>query len=555
MPLYTVLAVDTAQIQPYIFGSNRLRENIGASYLVAAATGQWVFDAVRTITANHNLTSDGQLDPQRAIERDNLDVEVVYAGGGNVVALFSTADLAKTFTRALSERVLCQAPGLRILIQQASYTWGHDLGKAVGNLLSEMKRQRSLQPASAPLAGLGVTVMCRSTAFPAVGMSQPIGDEPPLPLSAEVLAKRQVVGAAKEQLNAYLDLGADFLFPDDFELLGRTEHESSYIAVVHADGNGVGKLVEGLASRTQPPRSYIAAMRDFSQRLNEAGRRAYRETAVAIIDSVQFIEDAQIYGIPAPGTIPPVEVEVNAHDQQILPFRPIVFGGDDATFVCDGRLGLSLAVTYLNAFERHANELGLSGLTACAGVSIVKSHYPFAQAYVLANKLCDNAKAFRHRSEEKGLQAGGAIDWHYTSSGIYGDIKAIRDREYKVQTGSLTLRPVALDDQWAGARTWTAVETILSQFQDDSWQAQHNKAKALYSALRDGPHAVQRFCRLYGTTLPKIEGFINGWEIEATQGDDEVKHCGYFDSLELMDLFVPVTPVSREVADGLSTQA
>jgi hypothetical protein len=28
-----LVVVDTAQIQPYIFGSNRLRENIGASHL------------------------------------------------------------------------------------------------------------------------------------------------------------------------------------------------------------------------------------------------------------------------------------------------------------------------------------------------------------------------------------------------------------------------------------------------------------------------------------------------------------------------------------------
>lgn len=36
-----LLILDTSQIQPYVFGSNRLRENIGASYLVAQATGQW----------------------------------------------------------------------------------------------------------------------------------------------------------------------------------------------------------------------------------------------------------------------------------------------------------------------------------------------------------------------------------------------------------------------------------------------------------------------------------------------------------------------------------
>ncbi len=32
--VYVLVAVETASIQSYIYGSNRLRENVGASYLV-----------------------------------------------------------------------------------------------------------------------------------------------------------------------------------------------------------------------------------------------------------------------------------------------------------------------------------------------------------------------------------------------------------------------------------------------------------------------------------------------------------------------------------------
>lgn len=37
----TLVVVETAHIQSYIFNGNRLKENVGASYLVAAATGEW----------------------------------------------------------------------------------------------------------------------------------------------------------------------------------------------------------------------------------------------------------------------------------------------------------------------------------------------------------------------------------------------------------------------------------------------------------------------------------------------------------------------------------
>jgi hypothetical protein len=40
--------------------------------------------------------------------------------------------------------------------------------------------------------------------------------------------------------------------------------------------------------------------------------------------------------------VAPVKLTLE-NDKYLLPFRPIVFGGDDVTFICDGRLGLSLA--------------------------------------------------------------------------------------------------------------------------------------------------------------------------------------------------------------------
>jgi hypothetical protein len=50
-----LVIVDTAQIQPYVFGSNRLRENIGGSHLVAQATGAWALEAVRGVATQSNV--------------------------------------------------------------------------------------------------------------------------------------------------------------------------------------------------------------------------------------------------------------------------------------------------------------------------------------------------------------------------------------------------------------------------------------------------------------------------------------------------------------------
>ena len=94
--------------------------------------------------------------------------------------------------------------------------------------------------------------------------------------------------------------------------------------------------------------------------------------------------------------------------EERLPFRPIVFGGDDVTFVCEGRLGLPLAAHYLT---RLASEILPDGdpLYARAGIAIVKTHYPFARAYELAGRLGDSAKAFILASDPIGKRVGARL--------------------------------------------------------------------------------------------------------------------------------------------------
>src|SRR5260370_22422013 len=48
----------------------------------------------------------------------------------------------------------------------------------------------------------------------------------------------------------------------------------------------------------------------------------------------------------------------NKGSNYYIPFRPIVFGGDDVTFVCDCRLGLSLATAYFREFWKQSVDLG-----------------------------------------------------------------------------------------------------------------------------------------------------------------------------------------------------
>ncbi|GAB4551356.1 MAG: hypothetical protein OHK0023_18190 [Anaerolineae bacterium] len=515
---FILVAVDTAGIQSYIFGSNRLKENIGASYLVKQATENWAIEALRLAAPNANAASGDRVD--KKIEIDGLDAEVLYAGGGNFVALFRHAESAKAFTRTLSKRVLINAPGLRLDIHQEPLVWtGTGLGEAVGRLLQNMKKERGKKTASGPLMGLGVTVMCQSTALPAVEViADPDRDE--RYVSAEVWAKHKAADRANDWLRRELPPGDGYDYPLDLDDLGRSTGERSYIAVVHADGNGMGQIIRAIGEE-RDNRAYISKMRQFSEQVKVI-------STTSMMAVIKLLKYKTLEGISILGTrtVSDLEFPLDKNDNLRLPIRPIVFGGDDTTFVCDGRIGLSLAVEYLHTFETEARKQGLK-LSACAGIAIVKSHYPFARAYQLSEELCDEAKKFRRKNFKDG---GGALDWHFTSGGLYDELEAMRKREYDVSVGSLTLRPVSLGRE-GGVRSWAEIERLTIAFQQD-WADKRNKAKALRDALRDGSNSVARFLSIYEQKLPELTDFDQtGWNNDL---------CGYFDALELMDIHIPL---------------
>jgi hypothetical protein len=551
-----LVIVDTAQIQPYIFGSNRLRENIGASHLVAMATTDWAKDKVRAVAPKNNINPDGTLDNTKCIENpgDNLDAEVLYAGGGNFVALFREDDKAKAFTSELSRKALTDAPNLQLVIAQNAFDWSADplplseKVRATFKKLAEEKRSRTL---SAPLLGLGVTVMCRSTGLPAVEMAPAIGSDPERPASAEIMAKLGVVDDADQRLRTILPPPEGYNYPRQLDHLGGTKGEHNFIAVVHADGNGMGQRIMdiGEAHPTKDKnREYIKALRSFSEKVDKAAQGALR----AVLDKlVQRLNggDRIVHKNAAGKILAEVQLKSAGLGIWYLPFRPIVFGGDDVTFVCDGRLGLSLAIEYMKQLEAHTSTLldGKGKLTASAGVAIVKAHYPFARAYALADELCREAKKYRRSICGPDSDWDGSfLDWHFALSGLSGGIEEIREREYKVvlkrttklKEGWLTIRPMTLDkNAKEPQRAWDVVQNAITVFQGETWAGRRNKIKSLRDALREGPDAVKWFLKKFGLKegLPIIEGYSDfaqtGWWD---------KWCGYFDAIEAADWFVPL---------------
>jgi hypothetical protein len=534
-----LVIVDTTGIQPYIFGSNRLRENIGGSHLVAEATGRWALEAMGNLRSN--IRGDRSLDDSLSIENGEIAAEVIYSGGGNFIALFGGDGddggdgevAARQFIGRLSRQVLREAPGLQLVLASREFRWNEPLTVALKQSFAELKIRKNLGVQSLPLAGLGVTVPCQSTGLPATGMSDAIGGDAGYPVSAEIQAKLNQAGAAGERLREMLPIRDGYGYPIELDDLGRSRGEFSYIAVVHADGNGIGKRISDLendCTDSESNRRFILKMRHFSAAVAQASQGALKGAIEALLTRID--NDRIVNAQQSRMTLRLMKSKET--DKLLLPFRPIVFGGDDLTFVCDGRLGITLTIEYLRRFEELTTGLpdGGGAATACAGIAIVKAHYPFVRAYQMAEELCSSAKGYLRKNK----LTGNGLDWHFATGGLLGGIEEIRRREYATGEGSLTQRPVTLrDNPKDELRAWPVVRTGVESFQSSDWAERRNKVKALRDALRDGSAAVESFLAKYngGNYLPNVAPQLGTISKSGWHGNV----CGYFDAIELVDWY------------------
>lgn len=555
-----IVILDTAQIQPFIFASNRLRDNAGASYLVSQATGQWALDLLpqpNNVSDSAAGTFCGHLTIDAPELVQQAQAEVLYAGGGNVVVLFQQRAAAESYLRELSKKVLLDAPGLRLAASCQEFDCNDftKLYDAVQRGFQTLNRQKQRLAVSEPVMGLGVTQACRVSGQPASHWSEQLGDQPKYPVSAGIHCKQRARYSAMDRLSTMLDPGAGFAYPTEFDQLGRTVGEFSYLAVVHADGNGMGQRIRNVGKGGKD-REYVEAMRDFSQALNEVGVKALA-AAIQQLKSRIDTKEAKICWPPgsAEEAIHTVDLQRQG-DAILLPIRPLVYGGDDVTFVCDGRLGVSLAVEYLTHFEKLSRALpdGQGPAFACAGISIVRSHYPFARAYDLAEQLCGSAKSF---VRQRG-QSASALDWHFANTGLAGSLDEIRRQEMTTSVGSLLMRPVMLRHETGDLRTWPTMVRGIREFREGDWREKRNKIKAFREVLRGQREDVTAFCLKYfqnAAPLPDLglqdpQYRRDGW-VTGIDGDNR---CAYFDMIELADWHVPLRKQDHEIPEDHTTQ-
>ncbi len=439
-----LLILEVSGIQQYVFSTNKRAENAGASQLI---------DGLSQV---FRLAASG------------TGAEELMVSSGKIIARAADAATARQLISDVTVEMLIKAPGVDVvgaITDPVDLDDDHATAMAVRRLHRRAARLRSARPGPTErFPRLPWVAECATSGLPASGRDHRFGDDQDR--SAMSQAKWQAWDDAVGRFARLLSVPEGDVrrwarqLDDNSNAVGDGSGGSGrpleWVGVIHADGNGIGGLLQR-ASWLQPEGAdltYHEALGRFSHALRRCAEKA-------LVDAHEVVERC--------------------------PLLPLVVGGDDLTVLIDGTHALAFADAYLSAFEEitgdddylagvasRASRGVSSWLTACAGVAVVKPHFPFSAAYDLAQDLTDNAKALV-RDEWRGDDPASpspfsAIDFHQlldsTSSGLHdirarttvidehGDERSLVRRPYlttsdEVLTGRLNRADLARTRSWS----------------------------------------------------------------------------------------------------------
>ena len=519
---------DTRSIQRYIFSANKLRTNIGASYLV-----EKIFDTT-LIEVLQQVLGSGQIDAdtwQKVKSPDwtamDTTARIGYIGGGNALVLFrqDTDDsVLQDVVYEFSKRLLVEYPGLRTGAAIGSISLEADgtIGEVDGlndlsKLIHKLKEYQGSQFPEVSPAYTGLTLVCDINGETANAYDAAQGRF----CSQEVMSKlranttdgrqeamadaelRRKIQSGLEKISSQPDRLAEYAFPKEIEHLGQQETES-YFAVVHIDGNNMGQKFSACKTLTQ--------RKNKSLEIRQKTIDAFCSLVDSIMDEIDSYEGV-------------LNSFRDSQKRRELPVRPLVLGGDDMTFVCPAKLALK----YAKRVMLYMNE---QGIDTCGGIAILPDSYPFFRGYVLAEQLCDAAK-----NKMRPLEKGCWLDFAILHGEQAPTLEQIRKREYSSFDGhNMHFGPYCLDDA-DNPHYLDYLEEGISLFR----QLPMNKVKDMRSVLPASEHIRQQFLQQLGKDkLPDM----GHWQAYR----DTLWHEGetpYVDAIEMMDFYMPEGDVVR----------
>ncbi|MDR0999895.1 MAG: hypothetical protein LBL96_03700 [Clostridiales bacterium] len=488
-----ILAVyDTVGIQSYIFASNKLAENVGGSKLVADIFGTYLPEIVKKVAGQElpDWRKSGRLNPA-------LKAEIIYQGGGNAFVAFADDDTLQAVTKEFLTRVAEMAPGVGVAVAAIETEFGDTYGADFDRLNKRLTLVKGGFNTAVFAGNQPITKQSGRTGLP---VSIIENNEY---LTESQSKKRKRYAVYKRETAKIRGFKSSV---ENFEDLGLSKGEDSLIAIIHADGNNMGKRIKKFMENFATYAEAVPKIRKLSRAINECYQNA-RDNTIAAFNteySYWWAQRKEKY----PNKMEP-------------PIMELIGDGDDTTLVISGRFAIDFAARLLREIETQPDPFGEGAApTACAGVVLFHSHYPFSEAYKLTEELCGSAKKLSRESE------GSYIDFHLHQSGNVATLHDLRERQYKVDGKSILRRP------WRASNGQEGKLPSFKWFEENIGRVSklpRNKTKAMRNAIGAGEHAAEIAENgMRGDKLP---------EFPISPEDCMSKYAALFDILEVYDTY------------------
>lgn len=526
MEKYLVI-LEVSQKQAYIFKSKSLSDNIEASEIIRYVTDTKYFEE---IYKNQEYLVEGEYG-----ENDNM----VYSGGGHTILEFPTREAAQMFARTISRDISHRFPELELFIKIVEYDYSKCPSDNLKELTKQLERKKSKRESAFSNGTFGIEAF-----------SQNVNNERKLKIKfpdgfTEVFEEAAI---------------GDYKLVKDFSRLGGSKNKSNFIAVIHIDGNLMGKRVaslyeaEGKNGFSEDDwKAFKEKIRSFSEGIDKDFKAAYAEMLTEV--KVDLDENRLL------------DLNLEGKD---FPVRRIITAGDDVCIVSEGRIGLECARIFLEKLWNKKNIIDGNNYSACAGVAIVHQKYPFYKAYKIAEGLCDNAKkqiAKLVDNDDQGVNVS-AIDWHMDFGEMYGSVGELKEKYLALDGTDMSLRPyiVCGDGKFLNKdkiRRYEGFKNYVKYLKErklteDSVASEtktaRSKIKGLRTVLKEGKRTAEYYIKsqlIEDIVYKAYDEFkvqeINTEDLSKNSSSIYVKPFGSdgectlcFDAIEVMDTFIEI---------------
>ena len=417
--------------QEFIFRTNRIKEIVGASWLIrdlfkdylypAAArlndSGKGIYSYKSDENESGHRTAFSEKSFREHIEEGYLG-EVIYEGGGNFILLFKNAKIFRDVTYAFTKELLRNIGTLRVT---GTYIENVNFEDYKGDRirLSERHRINGAQESNImPWSCLPIVQVDRKTSMPLVDKS-PTAKSPTAksPTANSTAAKSPASNFYDNEKHSLESLSKLAKYHSEIERMKSDKYRASLtemerkfytsnenkldhlvtekgrdsrIAVLYIDGNNMGAKVQNIVEGKKTYEECVNALRSFSDDI----QRIYVDDGIRRVMS-SMKNDGRSY-------------------------RIIVSAGDEVNFIVNAHDAFDCARLYLGGLMKEKDA------SACAGIAVFNSHAPYSDAYRIAEEACETGKK---KMKDLKMNRACFVDYHFCQGAVGVSLERIRKEE------------------------------------------------------------------------------------------------------------------------------